>query len=154
MLAGEAQSNLLWRDLPEGDLAIVVHLKANPYADFQQAAIFIYEDINNYITINRGYCSLCMAGGTGIYMDYKVAGSMGNYYVEFTEQDLYLKLEIREGIISGYYGASVDEWTRLGRFGNIFEFKTAGLGVSNVGSAANHNAVLTGHYDYFEIIKP
>jgi hypothetical protein len=154
LLAGEAQSNVLWRDLPEGDFAIVVHLKANPYADFHQAAIFVYEDIDNYITINHGYCSFCVSGGAGIYMDYKVSGAFGNYFVSFTEEDLYLKLEVKDGIVSGFYSLSPDEWTRLGRFGNIFEFKTVGIGVSNCGSEANFNAVLTGLYDYFEIIKP
>jgi len=154
LLSNGKQSNLLWRDLPEGDFAIIVHVKATLYANFQQVAIFIYEDPDNYITINRGYCDLCKTGGQGIYMDYKVAGETGNYSVPFTADDLYLKLESKDDVISGYYATSPDEWTRLGRFGNVFKFKKVGLGVSNCGSEGASNSVVTGQYDYFEIIKP
>lgn len=153
LFSGGNQSNLLWRELPEGDFAIVVHLQTTPYANFQQAAIFIFEDYENYITINRGYCDLCSTGGQGVYMDYKLAGQTGDYSVPFTADDLYLKLESKENVISGYYATSPDDWTRLGRFGNVFQFKKVGLGVSNCGSEGAGNSVITGQYDYFEIIK-
>jgi hypothetical protein len=56
LLYGQAQSNLLWRELPESDFAITVHLNAVPVANFQQATIYLYEDTQNYVAINRGYC--------------------------------------------------------------------------------------------------
>lgn len=148
------QNNLLWRDLPDGDFTIVVHLKAILTANFQQAAIFLYEDKDNYVSINRGYCDICSTGGQGIYMDYKVAGQIGTYSTKFTADDLYLKLESKNNVISGYFATSPDQWTRLGRFGNIFQFKNVGIGVSNCGSESTSNAVITGQYDYFEIMKP
>ena len=145
---------MLWRDLPDGDFAIVVHLKAIPIANYQQAAIFLYEDKDNYIAINRGFCDTCKTGGQGVYMDYKVSGNWGDYWAIFTDEDLYLKLESKKSVISGYYSTSPDQWTRLGRFGNIFQFKKVGIGVSNIGSESASKAIVTGQYDYFEIMKP
>lgn len=59
LISQNQQSNLLWYPLPEGDFVITVHLKTKPFENFHQAAIFIYEDPENYITLNRGYCDLC-----------------------------------------------------------------------------------------------
>jgi pyrimidine-specific ribonucleoside hydrolase len=63
LLYGQAQSNLLWRELPEGNFAITVHLQAAPVVNFQQATIYLYEDLQNYIAINRGFCGPCLPGG-------------------------------------------------------------------------------------------
>jgi hypothetical protein len=72
LLQENEQNNLLWYPLPSGDFVITVHLKTKPFENFHQAAIFIYEDPENYVTINRGYCDLCPTGGNGVYMDYKI----------------------------------------------------------------------------------
>lgn len=152
LLAGQIQANTLWRDLPEGDFVLTVHLQADPIVDFQQAAIYIYEDIGNYITINRGYCGPC--GGSGVYMDYKIGSAFGTYSVSFHDTDLYLRLESNGTMIAGYYASSPDQWARLGRFGNYFSFRRVGLGVSNVDRGAANNADLVGLFDFFEITKP
>lgn len=151
LLAGQIQANTLWRDLPEGDFAITVHLQANPVADFQQAAIYIYEDIDNYITINRGFCGPC--GGSGIYMDYMINGELGTYMVPYHGTDLYLRLESTETTMTGFYASSPDQWARLGRFGNYFTFRRVGLGVSNVDRQGNINSDLAGLFDFFEITR-
>jgi beta-xylosidase len=140
------QDNLLWHDLPEGDFNIITHLVADPKENFQQAAIFLYEDPKNFVTINRGYCGPC--GGSGFYMDYKLNGDQGTYRVSSTKTDVYLKLENKNKTISGYYATEPDKWVRLGRFGNFFKFKKVGLGVSNSGAVGFD---LVGQYDWFEI---
>jgi beta-xylosidase len=144
------QSNLLWYPLPDGDFFITVHLKTKPFANFHQAAIFIYEDSMNYVTINRGYCDLCPTGGNGFYMDYKISGQWGSYRVATQAEDVYLRLESKGNIISGYYATEPEQWKRLGRFGNYFQFKKVGIGVSNVGAAED----VVGRFDYFEISLP
>lgn len=144
------QSNLLWYPLPEGDFFITVHLKTKPFANFHQAAIFIYEDSMNYVTINRGYCDLCPTGGNGFYMDYKISGQWGGYRVATQAEDVYLRLESKGNIISGYYATEPEQWKRLGRFGNYFQFRKVGIGVSNVGAAED----VVGQFDYFEISLP
>jgi len=150
LLSEDQQSNLLWYPLPPGDFAITVHLKTKPFENFHQAAIYIYEDKENYITINRGYCGICATGGNGFYMDYKISGQWGNYNVATDAEDVYLRLESKDNIISGYYATEPDQWQRLGRFGNYFQFQKVGIGVSNVGASDD----VVGLFDYFEISLP
>ncbi len=150
LLQENQQSNLLWYSLPEGDFVITVHLKTKPFENFQQAAIFIYEDPQNYVTINRGYCAPCSTGGNGFYMDYKIGGATGDYSAATDAEDVYLRLESKGDIISGYYATAPDQWTRVGRFGNFFQFKKVGIGVSNVRSPDD----VVGQFDYFEISQP
>lgn len=150
LLGQDQQNNLLWYPLPAGDFVITVHLRAKPFANFQQAAIFIYEDPENYVTINRGYCDLCPTGGNGFYMDYKIGGQWGDYNAATNAEDVYLRLESKDNIISGYYATEPEQWKRLGRFGNYFQFKKVGIGVSNVGAADD----VVGQFDYFEISLP
>lgn len=150
LLYSNQQNNLLWYPLPAGDFVITVHLNTKPFDNFQQAAIFIYEDSDNYITINRGFCAPCATGGNGFYMDYKIAGQIGNYNTATNAEDVYLRLESKENVISGYYATAPEQWERLGRFGNFFQFKKVGIGVSN-GRSAND---VVGQFDYFEISQP
>ncbi len=140
------EDNLLWHDLPEGDFVVSTHLIADPKENFQQAAIFLYEDAENFVAINHGFCGPC--GGSGFYMEYKINSSFGAYKVMLDKTDVYLRLESKDNTISGYYATEPDKWTRLGRFGNYFQFKKVGLGVSNSG-AVNYD--LVGQYDWFEI---
>lgn len=145
------QKNMLWREVPSGDYSITVHIITKPNTDFQQTAIFLYEDSENFIVINRGYCSHC--GGNGIYMDYRIQGSIGNYKLLTEATDVFLRLESKGDVISGFYALQPDQWERLGRFGNYFEFKQVGLGVSNVDPFGKDSDVV-GLYDYFEITLP
>ncbi|MGE5251784.1 MAG: hypothetical protein ACM3QS_16395 [Bacteroidota bacterium] len=144
------QTNLLWYPLPPGDFAIAVHLKTKPFANFHQAAIFLYQDPDNYVTINRGYCGVCSTAGNGFYMDYKIGGEWGDYRAATSAEDVYLRLESKGSVISGYYATAPDQWTRLGRFGNYFQFQKVGIGVSNAGAQDD----VLGQYDYFEISTP
>ncbi len=150
LLQENRQNNLLWYALPDGDFVITAHLRSKPFANFHQTAIFIYEDPENYVTINRGYCDLCPTGGGGFYMDYKISGQWGSYNVATDAEDVYLRLESTDKTISGYYATEPDNWKRLGRFGNYFQFKKVGIGVSNVRAAED----VVGLFDYFEIAVP
>ncbi len=150
LLTENRQNNLLWYPLPAGDFVISVHLRTKPFANFHQAAIFIYEDPGNYITINRGYCDLCSTGGNGFYMDYKIAREIGTYMAKADAEDVYLRLESKDNILSGYYAVEPGGWVRLGRFGNYFQFRRVGLGVSSVRALDD----VVGLFDYFEISLP
>ena len=150
LLRENKQNNLLWYPLPDGDFVITIHLKTKPFENFQQAAIYIYEDPKNYVTINRGYCGPCPTGGGGFYMDYEIGGQLGSYNTATQAEDVYLRLESKNNTISGYYATLPDQWKRLGRFGNFFQFKKVGIGVSNVRAAHD----VTAQFDYFEISLP
>jgi len=150
LLGQNQQNNLLWYPLPAGDFVITVHLRAKPFANFQQAAIFIYEDPENYVTINRGFCAPCSTGGNGFYMDYKISGEWGDYNTATQTEDVYLRLESKGSVLSGYYATGPEQWERLGRFGNYFQFKKVGIGVSNAGAVED----VVGQFDFFEISLP
>jgi hypothetical protein len=156
-LGGQAQSNMLLRELPAGDFMVTAHLTAATDSNFQQAAIFLYEDVNNYVAINRGFCEPCFPGkGNGVFMDYKIGGGYywsGSNKVQVDQMDVYLRLVSKEKIIYGYYAFSPDDWQLLNRLGDFFEFKYVGLGVTNA-EAGNINSDLIGSYDYFEISIP
>ena len=150
-LLGEgSQNNMLWYPLPEGDFVITAHLKTLPFENFHQATIYIYEDPDNFIALNRGYCAPCSTGGGGFYMEYKISGDANAYQQATDADDVYLRLESKDNIISGYYATAPDQWERLGRFGNYFQFKKVGIGVTNVRAADD----LVGLFDYFEITRP
>jgi hypothetical protein len=153
LIHGE-QTNLFWQAIPSGDFEISTFVHADASSDFQQAAIFIYQDDNNYVTINRGYCSPCAAGGPGIYMDYKLAGSFGNQNIRVDTNDVYLKLVSQGGQIVGYYALTPNDWERLGRVGNYLQAGYVGLGVTNSDSGNNFGDDLLGAFDYFEIAVP
>jgi hypothetical protein len=150
-LLGEGgQSNLFWYPLPPGDFAISVHLKTKPFENFHQSTIYIYENGDNFIAINRGFCAPCATGGGGFYMDYKISGDANAYMVATDAEDVYLKLESKDNIISGFYATEPGNWQRLGRFGNYFEFKKVGIGVTNIRAPDD----VMGQFDYFEISLP
>lgn len=150
LLGSNPQSNLLWYPLPAGDFVITIHLKTLPFENFQQATLYIYENPDNYIAINRGFCGPCKTGGGGFYMEYKISGNVGAYMQATDAEDVYLRLENKDNMLSGYYSVEPDQWQRLGRFGNFFEFSKVGIGVSNVGAAND----VVGLFDYFEISLP
>ena len=157
ILGGEPQSNLLFRDLPEGNFAVTVHLIAAPDSNFQQAAIFLYEDIYSYVAINRGYCEPCFPGkGNGIFVDYKVNDHTrwsAELNTQIDETDVYLRLISKDKIIYAYYALAPDEWQFITRLGEFFKFTKVGLGVSNIDNGGI-DSDLVGSYDYFEITRP
>jgi hypothetical protein len=150
LLGDNYQNNLLWHPLPEGDFVVTAHLNTKPFENFHQATIYIYEDPDNYIAINRGYCDICDTGGGGFYMEYKIGGNWGAYTKATNEEDVYLRLESKDNVLSGYYATAPGQWQRLGRFGNYFQFQKVGIGVTNVGAAND----VVGLFDYFEISLP
>lgn len=150
LLGDEFQHNLLWHDLPQGDFLITAHLKTSPYENFHQTTIYIYEDLENYIALNRGFCDICLPGGNGFYMEYKVMGNFGAYQIATDAEDVYLRLENSNEMISGYFALEPDQWERIGRFGNFFEFSRVGIGVTNVGAQGD----VAGQFDWFEISIP
>jgi hypothetical protein len=156
-LNGQDQSNMLFHELPSGNFMVTAHLTAATDSNFQQAAIFLYEDVNNYVAINRGFCEPCLPGnGNGIFMDYKIGGKnywLGDNKVQSDPVDVYLRLVSKDKVIYGYYAFQPDDWKLLTRLGDFFEFKRVGLGVTN-SDANGIDSDLIGSFDYIEISKP
>jgi pyrimidine-specific ribonucleoside hydrolase len=154
LLADGTQTNLLCRNAPEGDFQITVHLSANPIVDFQQATLYLYQDGDTYIAMNRGYCGPCGTGGSGLFMEYKYPGGLGTYEVKTQGTDITFRLVRQEQTITGYYTFETWEWQRFGRVGNYLEMPKVCLGVSNVDYAGTNDKDLVGQFDYIEISRP
>jgi len=135
---------------------ITTHIKANPNVNFQQAAIYIYEDEINYIALNTSYCDICAPGGPGYFMETFIDNNpFENTYTlnrNAGDTDVYLRLVNQGGSVTGYYATTPGDWQRAGAFGNYFEFKYVGLGTTN--STNVEVPDLVSQFDYFEIAEP
>ena len=150
-------SNFLSREVPEGEFEITTHVQANPNENFQQATIYIFENPNNYIALNLGYCEPCSTGGPGFYMETIIDNNPFGpaYMIERSpnDTDVYLRLVNQGESLIGYYATTEGEWERIGAFGNYFEFKYVGLGATNSNPGGVENDIVA-RFDYFEITLP
>jgi hypothetical protein len=129
-------------------------LKTQPLVNFQQATIYLYEDPENFVALNRGYCDVCLEGGNAYFFEFKIGGTIGTYNNPTDATDVYLRLTSEEGVISGYYAEDPGQWERIGRYGgSYFEFKRVGIGVTNA-DPFGADGDLVGQFDFFEITKP
>ena len=159
IVGDSGRTNVLKREAPSGNFAITAHIKADPYLNFHQANIFIFQDSENYIAINTGYCEPCPTGGYGYYMETAASGGdvLGHFYSvprAAEDTDVYLKIELVDDVISGYFATSPGEWTRVGRFGNSFELSSVGLGATNSSPPSGTPEDIIAQFDYFEISSP
>jgi hypothetical protein len=149
--------NFLTRDLPAGEFEIIAHVQADPDESFEQATIFIFEDEDNYIALNIGYCGVCSVAGPGFFMETIIENNpFGDAYQlprEASTTEVTLRLVNNGESIIGYYALPGGEWQRVGAFGHFFDFNSVGLGATN----SNLNGVeedLVARFDYFEIRQP
>lgn len=154
LLADGKQSNLLCRDASEGDLQITAHVAARPNTDFQQAALYLYEDGDNYIAVDRGHCSVCDIGGNGVFLEYKFSGSLGSYARRTQAADLLLRLVSRANHVTGYFSSDGKGWQLVGKTESSLEHPMICLGVSNVDRERAHSADLVGKFDSVEVSRP
>lgn len=152
----DQQRNTLMRELPEGDFIITAHVVADPRQNHHQANIFIFEDPENYIRMNFGYCNHCgLPDGYGYFMETIIENNpFGNYYAvprSAEDRDVYLRLVHQGGSITGYYATEFGDWQRIGAFGNYFDFVKVGLGATNAVPPEWEVDDIEALFDYFEI---
>ena len=155
----EYQSNTLMRALPDGDFVITVHVVADPRQNHHQANIFIFENAQNYIRLNFGYCDHCgLPEGYGYFMETVIENNpFGDLYAvprSAEDTDVYLRLVNQGGSITGYYATEYGDWQRIGAFGNYFEFVSVGLGATNSVPEDWEVEDIEALFDYFEITLP
>ena len=155
----EDQANTLMRPLPEGDFVITTHVIADPRQNHHQANIFIFQDPQNYIRLNFGYCDHCgLPEGYGYFMETVIENNpFGDVYAvprSAEDTDVYLRLVNQAGSITGYYTTEYGDWQRIGAFGNYFDFKSVGLGATNSAPADWDVEDIEALFDYFEISLP
>lgn len=159
LIGNSGRSNVLMRAIPAGDFAIVAHIKADPRLNFHQANIFIFQDISNYVAVNTGYCQPCSVGGHGYFMETAATGGdvLGHFYEAPRapeDTDVYLKIEVVDDVVSGYFATTPGEWTRIGRFGNFFDLNSIGLSATNSSPPSGTPEDIVAQFDYFEVTTP
>lgn len=155
----EDQVNTLMRALPEGDFVITTHVIADPRQNHHQANIFIFEDAQNYIRLNFGYCDHCgLPEGYGYFMETVIENNpFGDFYAvprTAEDTDVYLRLVNQGGSITGYYATEYGDWQRIGAFGNYFDFVSVGLGATNSVPEDWDVEDIEALFEYFEITLP
>ncbi|MCC6299289.1 MAG: hypothetical protein IT314_08315 [Anaerolineales bacterium] len=159
LVGNDGRSNVLLRDVPQGDFTITAHIAADPFQNFHQANIFIFEDLDNYIVLNTGYCAPCSTGGPGFYMETVADGgnSRANVYMiprDPSATDVYLRIVLEGETISGYYATAPNDWQRLGRFGNFFTLNSIGLSATNSSPPEGTPEDIVAQFDFFEVSQP
>lgn len=157
----ENRTNILMRPLPEGDFVITTHVVADPRTNHHQANIFIFEDPQNFIVMNFGFCDHCelsSGAGHGYFMETIIENSpFGDFYAvprAPEDTDVYLRLVNQGGSITGYYATAEGDWQRIGAFGNYFDFVSVGLGATNSIFPEWQGEPIEALFDYFEIAQP
>jgi hypothetical protein len=156
MLGDESiQTNVLLQKIPDAKrFEIKSHLIADTTSDFQQAAIFLIEDSDNFLVINRGHCSPCPTQGDGIYTDYQYDGQNGSFKAVMTDSDeVYFRIEYDRdsGYLTAFYAYEPEEWIQLRKIPIDLDYQMIGLGATNIDVQLNKDDDLVAKYDYFEV---
>ena len=126
--------NLLLRDAPATDFEIVTKVTFDPQANFQQAAILIFQDEDNFVLLNRGFCDVGGCPGSAVFLDNMVDGKLdlaNHPQTAVASQTTWLRLR-KEGIqYSGFYSADGQTWEELGRVENLLTPAKVGLMANN-----------------------
>ena len=160
LTGGEGRTNFLLRDAPQGSYVITVHIIADPSENFQQANIGVYEDFDNFIVVNIGFCGPCVEGGDGFYMETFIENNPFEDAYRIPRdpeiKDVYLRIVVEEGAsITGYYATpdDPDNWIKLGAFGHYFDFQYVGIGASNFMDPSQVGTDIVALYEWFEIAE-
>ncbi len=161
ILAGDAmllstengQRNVLLRDAPAGDFEITARVSAQPSVDFQQAAILIYQDDDNFIAINRGFCSTCV--GSGIYVDNEIEGGFLHegreiYWIPMDAGEVYLRLRRQGDTYTPSYRLPGEAWIELPPLERVLQPVKVGLGATNA-DVSGLVGDLVASFDFFTL---
>lgn len=153
MLVDGQQTNLLWMSLPEGDLEISIRLISQPLFDYQQVGLLLYHDSENYISFSHGYCTQCVLGGEGVFLEYSLNGDYGRLAASVSASDLYLTLIVDQGVVLSFYAIDASSRQYLASQKIGVNFERVALSVTN-GSKWDEGYDIVGRFDYFEIRRP
>lgn len=125
-------TNLLLRPAPSGDFEIITSVSFDPGQNFQHAAILIFEDKDNFILLNRGFCDAGLCSGSGVYLDVEQDGATNNLSnTAVSATTTYLALRRQGTSFTGFYSEDGDTWLEIGRFDGRISPGAVGLMASN-----------------------
>jgi regulation of enolase protein 1 (concanavalin A-like superfamily) len=141
LLAGDNNAqNLLLSPAPPGDFVITTRVKIEPTENFQGAAIFVYQDDDNYLTVTRRY-----GNGQVVTFREEVNAVSSSFSTPETATDLYLRITRVGGVYEGMYSLDANLWVLLGSFSPNFVNPQIGIGSQ---SGTSLNEIPTDYYDF------
>jgi ABC-type branched-subunit amino acid transport system substrate-binding protein len=152
---GGVPFNLLLRDAPDGDFEIVTQVSFAPVEDFQQAAILVYEDADNFVLLNRGMCAAAACVGSGVYFDGEQNGVLPADVpmMPISLGTTYLRLQKRDSTYTGYYSTDGDLWIEVGQQESTISPNKVGLTANNSNSDANVSQI-PADFEFFQVRLP
>ncbi|MEJ2598181.1 MAG: DUF1349 domain-containing protein [Anaerolineales bacterium] len=119
------QKNILLTSAPDGDYRITTRVQVSPSENYNGAALYVYQDDDNYIELTRIY-----SDGPNVALRTEVGGVTLSSYVSVTQDDILLRI-IKEGNV--YYAWFSEDhgstWHYLDQFSANFTNPKVGLGV-------------------------
>jgi virginiamycin B lyase len=135
LYSADKPTNLLSRDAPAGDFEIVTKVTFDPKNNFQQAAILIYQDEDNFVLLNRGFCEREGCPGSGIFLDNESNGeidfSKSSPGTSSSLQTTWLRLHRKGTKYIAFYSGDGQKWEELGRVENPMTPTKVGLTANN-----------------------
>lgn len=147
------KENLLLRPVATADFMIETHLYYEPDANFQIAALVIYQDNSNMLAFGRAFCDIqktCV--GNGLYFDYTQAGSQsdGNYATSVDNKgEAYLRLLRLGSLVTAYYSPDGTDWSEIGKHVISTNFKVNGVGLTASQNITATDQNIPADFDYF-----
>ena len=151
--------NVLYREAPQGDFSLTSHLDADPQEDFQQAAIYLIRNGENYVAINTSFCAGCVpeTGGYGIFMEAVKDNHpmLEQLYLprDPSATDLYLRLvySSQANTITGYYALKEGDWQQAFVVQDAPPFDYVALGATNAPGPHGVQNDLVAKFDWIEV---
>ena len=145
--------NLLLRDSPVTDFEIETKVTFDPQANFQQAAILIFQDEDNFVLLNRGFCDVGGCPGSAVFLDNMVNGKLdlaNHPQTAVASQTTWLRLR-KEGIqYIGFYSVDGQTWEELGRVENLLTPAKVGLTANNANADPSVSQI-PADFDFFTV---
>jgi beta-xylosidase len=137
------QKNILVTDAPVGDFRITTRVSVSPTINYHGAAIYIYQDDDNYLEVARVYFN----DGGYVRMKKEVSGTTNGMYLDVSDTDLYLRILKFDQDYYGFYSLDGIEWEFIGQFN--LPFTNLKIGISPHDSVNGDS--IDAYYDFFQL---
>jgi hypothetical protein len=157
-------SNMLTRSLPsEGDVIVTTLVRANADENFKQAALFLFNEDLDYVSILIGFCEPCVPAtqGYGTFLE----AFMGDQSLlpepvfiprdpANTEVTLRLEYSPDAAVVVGLYAYTPGEWVSAGIVRDVPPLTMVGIGAANLPGPTGSSFDMTAEYDYVDLELP
>jgi hypothetical protein len=149
--SGGDGKNLLLQSAPLGDFEIRTRVFFAPTENFQYAGLLVYDDDDNFVLLNRGFCSFCI--GSAIYFDSEIGGSPpAPISAPVSITDTYLRIQKAGAVYTASYSIDGNSWTVLGSHTNSsLTPKMIGISASNSNAGAGTSEI-PADFDFFTLL--